>query len=94
MNSHDDALEALIRELGVTHCPACQTPITSATVQVGWEHQPREYAFGPVTWLVCRARVDRAPGQCFCAHRLRWRDIPPGRIVESTADAIAVLRNT
>jgi hypothetical protein len=92
MSPQNDALEALIRELGVTHCPACQTPITPATVQVGWEHQPRDYAHGPVTWLVCRARVDRGPGQRFCEHHLRDRDIPPGRVVESDDQAIAVLR--
>jgi hypothetical protein len=92
MNPKDDALEALIRELGMIHCPACQTPLTPATVQVGWEHHPRDYPFGPVTWLVCRARVDRGPGQDFCAHHLRDRGIPPGRVVETKEEAIAVLR--
>ncbi|MGH8066997.1 MAG: hypothetical protein ACRERE_17515 [Candidatus Entotheonellia bacterium] len=82
MSPQDDALAALIRELGVTHCPSCQTPITLTTVKVGWDHRPADYPYGPVTWLVCRA----------CAHRLRLRDIPTGRVVESKEDAIAVLR--
>jgi hypothetical protein len=82
MSPQDNALEALIRELGVTHCPSCQTPITPTTVKVGWDHHPSDYSYGPVTWLVCHA----------CAHRLRWRDIHPGRVVESKEDAIAVPR--
>jgi hypothetical protein len=92
MNIQEDGLEALLRELGMTHCPDCQTPITLATVQVGWDHRPADYPFGPLTWLVCRARVDRGPGQNLCAYRLRGRDIAPGRVVETEADAIAVLR--
>ena len=92
MPSPDDALEALIRELGMTHCPTCQTPITPATVHVGWTYHPVDYPFGPLAWLVCSARVDRGPGHRFCEHRLRGRDIPPGRVVETEADAIAVLR--
>ena len=40
MNPQDNPRDALIRELGLTHCPACQTPITSATVEVGWDHRP------------------------------------------------------
>jgi hypothetical protein len=92
MPPQDEPLAALLRALGMTHCPACQTPISPATVQVGWDHRPADYPYGPLTWLVCRARGDRGPGQNLCAHRLRGRDIPPGRVVETEADAIAVLR--
>ena len=82
MSPQDDQLEALIRELGFTHCFSCQTPITPGSVVVGYDQHPRDYPYGPVTWLVCRS----------CGHRLRWKDIPTGRVVESQDDAIAVLR--
>jgi RNase P subunit RPR2 len=82
MSPQDDPRAALIRELGVTHCPQCQTPITPATVRVGWEHHPQDYPFGPVTWLVCSR----------CEHHHRDRGIPPGRVVETEEEAIAILR--
>jgi hypothetical protein len=57
MNSQDNLLEALIRELGMTHCPACQIPISPATVQVGWDYDPTAYPFGPLTWLKARHNI-------------------------------------
>jgi hypothetical protein len=92
MNSQDTPLEALIRELGMPRCSSCQTPIAPATVQVGWTYHPTAYPYGPLTWLVCCARVDRGPGHRLCEYFLRRRDIPPHRLVETEEEAIAVLR--
>jgi hypothetical protein len=83
MNPQENPLEALIRGLGFTRCCTWQTLITEATVKVGWDNKPADYPFGPVTWLVCRS----------CGHRLRSRDIPPGRVVETEEEAVAVLRD-
>jgi hypothetical protein len=92
MPAQETALEALIRELGVTHCPACQTQITPATVKVDWTYRPQDYPFGPLAWLVCRVSVDKGFGQSLCAHFLKRRDIPPDRVVRTPEEAIAVLR--
>ena len=81
--SQDELIEALIRGLGFTHCrtPECQTLITPATVVVGYDNRPRDYAYVPVTWLTCTQ----------CGKHIKSRDIPRGIVVKSKEEAINIL---
>ena len=70
MSSQDDQLEALIRDLGLTHCrtPECQTPITPETVVVGWNNRAQwEHPLGGITWLTCT----------HCGQPIKTRVSPP-----------------
>jgi hypothetical protein len=53
MTPQQDQLEAIIRGLGITHCPTCHTRITASTVKVGWNPRSADDAVFPIAWLTC-----------------------------------------
>jgi hypothetical protein len=85
MTPQDDLLEAVIRGLGFTHCPMCQTRITTANVRVGWNPSAADDAVFPRAWLTC------THNQCGTHLKVVSVTLPGGRFVQSQEEAINAL---
>ena len=82
MDPQDDRLEPILRRLGLTYCPTCQTPITTANVLVGWNTRAEfDTPYGPTVWMVCTR----------CGAHLK--DAYPPDFVQSQEEAITILSN-
>ncbi len=54
MDEPDARLGPLLTQLHLTQCPTCQTRLTSANVQIGWNTRAEDDAVFGLVWLTCK----------------------------------------